>query len=319
MSSRPWRAFCRRRSDERSGGDGDVANVEPGYDLARVAGDVRVTLTSMAGERLELQLPARSPLADFKAAVKSHKGAPIAAQRFVLPGGALLEASDAAPLGPALGVPQGGSVELSYVRGALPEDAQRAVDRDLMRAAAQRDATAMEAALGDGARADHEVGAADRGISPLMVAIAAGDGRCASLLRAAGAEEPPMQAMHAATLGQAFARRRLDEVVRLLAAGASANTRLNRGQGVQDTSFGTPLHACCALHNEPGAVPTAELLLTLGANPCSPDGEGDSPLAHAKYFDAPELYGVLQQRGGRMVGPYYSLAHITGRRIFGWQ
>lgn len=281
-----------------------------------------VALTSMAGERFMVPaLPVDATVRSFKEAVRLHKGTPIAAQRFILDG-QLLEASDCQPLGPALGRPRGGLVEVSFVHGALPEEAQRVVDGELLCAAARGDAAAIRSCLADGAAVASEAtgtGGAAHGLTPLLLALASGEEEAVRVLREAGAPTPDLRP-RCHTLGQAFARAHLGlaDAARLLHRGADPNTRLRRGQGIQDTTDGTPLHACCALR-VPGVLALAELLLRLGANPDSPDHEGDSPLAHAQHFDAQEMQALLRARGAKLAGPYYSMVHVTGRRLLGWR
>merc|ERR1712187_461354 len=121
------------------------------------------------------------------------------------------------------------------------------------------------------------------------------------------------------SLNRAFQRHDLPDVVRLLAKGANPNIQLARGEGIRDTNTGTPLHACCALHGLQGATAVVELLCRLGAGTSSPDTEGDSPLAHARYFGASEIYMALEDRGAKLQGPYYTAIHIAGRRFLGWR
>lgn len=100
-------------------------------------------------------------------------------------------------------------------------------------------------------------------------------------------------------------RRNLRAVVRCLARGEDVNTWLRRGDGVQDTSGGTPLHACCAQHQLPGATAVVALLCNLRADVNAGDSEGDSPLAHARYFGAKEMEELLRAHGAQLRGPYY--------------
>merc|ERR1712232_197959 len=109
----------------------------------------------------------------------------------------------------------------------------------------------------------------------------------------------------------------LTDVVRFLARGADPNTRLRRGEGVRDTGCGVPLHACCAMHQIPGVVPVVELLLRLRADAGQTDEEGDSPLSHAKYFGAKNVYAILESHGAQLRGPYYSAVHRAGRTFLG--
>ena len=142
------------------------------------------------------------------------------------------------------------------------------------------------------------------GISPLMLAIAAKDREMELALVKAGHPEADMSTRHA-NLAEAFAATDLADVVRHIAAGADVNTRLHRGEGVRASSSGTPLHACCAIYPEPGAYEVTVLLLRRRADASLGDAEGDSPLAHAQYFKATELYALLEENGAKLAGPYY--------------
>jgi len=143
------------------------------------------------------------------------------------------------------------------------------------------------------------------GITPLMMALAADDQDMTRDLRECGAEEPDMTPSHPTIVG-AFEARDFVDIVRHLAAGADVDTKLRRGQGVQDSAFGTPLHALAALHRKPGAYELTQLLVRKGANLDAPDAEGDSPLAHARYFGASKLVQLLQGLGAETKGPYYA-------------
>merc|ERR1712217_275722 len=148
--------------------------------------------------------------------------------------------------------------------------------------------------------------------SPLLLAIAVGDDSLVSLLQEANAEEPQLKP-HSTSFAAAFRNHDLSDVVRFLARRADPNFRLRRGEGVRDTGSGTPLHALCAMHHQPGAVAVVELLLRLRADAGASDAEGDSPLAHARYFGATDIYSVLEDRGAKLQGPYYSAVHRAGR------
>lgn len=288
-----------------------------------------------------MELPAMAadaPLGEVKAAVKARWGMPTASQHFVL-GSKAVDAADGDTVAEALlataaeaevGL-EDAAVELSCVRGAIPEDEQRRLDNELLRATAVGDHAAMAAALSEGARPDVPAeGGAKQGHgrspstpgtvpSPLMMALAARDDEARAILLAAGAREPDMAPVHGGSLGRAFGRGDLADVVRVLARGANPNLRLQPGEGIHDTSSGTPLHACCALWQRPGAAAVAGLLCRLGADVKAPDAEGDSPLSHARYFGADEVYNVLEAFGAKLQGPYYSALHVAGRKFLGWR
>merc|ERR1719152_659838 len=103
-------------------------------------------------------------------------------------------------------------------------------------------------------------------------------------------------------LGTAFRLNNFVEIVRCIAAGGDVNTRLLRGEGIRDTSRGTPLHACCAMSTSRPreAIVLAYLLIAKKANVQAGDGEGDTPLAHAKYFKADAMYQHLERSGAEL-------------------
>lgn len=273
-------------------------------DLDRGAAEVSVTVVSLGGERLLLPpLGVGTLLCELKELVAQRWGMHLSVQRLVL-GDRVVE-GDAKPLGQLLGVPAGGDVELSCVRAAYPRGA-------LLRATARGDHVEMAQAINEGQ------GLEDSALSPLMVALAAGDDHAVGLLRDAAVPEPVMRP-RVSTLGQAFRRGDLADVVRLLALRADPNEGLFRGEGLRQTNSGSPLHACCALCHDAGAVAVVELLCRLRADVTSRDSEGDSPLAHACFFRADEIYAALEGHGAKILGPYYTLVHVLGRRYLGWK
>jgi len=46
-------------------------------------------------------------------------------------------------------------------------------------------------------------------------------------------------------------------------------------------------------------------LIKKGADLAAGDAEGDTPLAHARYFGAKEIYQVLEGNGAELGGPFY--------------
>jgi len=142
-------------------------------------------------------------------------------------------------------------------------------------------------------------------LTPLMMAIVAGDDDLAKDLRTLGAKEPDLTPKHQ-RLADAFQVRDFVDVVKHIANGADVNTRLRRGQGVQDTAEGRPLHACAALCDRPGSLEVAQLLLRKRADTSLGDSEGDNAMAHARYFGAEELYRLLEGHGAKLEGPFYS-------------
>eukprot|EP00927_Polykrikos_kofoidii_P052090 TRINITY_DN45862_c0_g1_i1.p1 TRINITY_DN45862_c0_g1~~TRINITY_DN45862_c0_g1_i1.p1 ORF type:complete len:379 (+),score=47.46 TRINITY_DN45862_c0_g1_i1:72-1139(+) len=284
-------------------------------------GEMKIAVRLMSGTLVELPpLPVDAPMCALRETIQSCTGIRACAQRLIL-GHVEVVADDNVGIGKALTglLPPGSSsedVELALVRGVLSESEQRIVDDELMLAAAEGDAVATASALAEGARPTAQ--AARRGadaVSPLMLALAAGNEDVVSLLRKAGAEEPDMTPK-TQRLGRAFARGDLADVVRLLACGESPRQKLRRGDGVQHTHTGYPLHACCALHRWPGSTAVAVLLCHLRADMQAKDSEGDTPLAHARFFDAKDIHCALHARGAKIQGPYYSFLYSTSRAVF---
>eukprot|EP00931_Biecheleriopsis_adriatica_P077106 TRINITY_DN50729_c0_g1_i1.p1 TRINITY_DN50729_c0_g1~~TRINITY_DN50729_c0_g1_i1.p1 ORF type:complete len:370 (-),score=88.41 TRINITY_DN50729_c0_g1_i1:115-1224(-) len=156
------------------------------------------------------------------------------------------------------------------------------------------------------------------GISPLLMALAGGHDELARDFRLLGAREVDLIPMATSCLNEAFHRQDFPEIVKHLANGADRNTRLGRGHGVKwalrewaiwpgrAETFGTPLHALAAMHSLPGAYETAQLLIQMKADLDAPDAEGDTPLAHARYFRAPDMYYLYKGQGAQLAGPFYA-------------
>lgn len=142
------------------------------------------------------------------------------------------------------------------------------------------------------------------GISPLALAVACKDREATKILLEAGAVLPDMTTT-LPNFEEAWRAKDLPEIVRQIAAGADVNTSLAGGGGVVESRFGTPLHAVCKMHREPGAYEVLVLLLRRRADPAKGDAEGDNALAHAKYFKASDLYALLDANGAKLAGPTY--------------
>eukprot|EP00931_Biecheleriopsis_adriatica_P051273 TRINITY_DN29719_c0_g1_i1.p1 TRINITY_DN29719_c0_g1~~TRINITY_DN29719_c0_g1_i1.p1 ORF type:complete len:339 (-),score=61.87 TRINITY_DN29719_c0_g1_i1:67-1029(-) len=289
-------------------------------------GELQITLRGISGQ--ELHLPALKTVAPFRELQEAIRNAwqmPTGCQRLIL-NDEIVIAKPEVPLGKVLGLPQGGEVELSCVRTSLPQAEQRAMDCKLLQAVAAGAYGEISEALAEGANpmglgADESATAQDRNVpSPMLLALAAKDVPAMGLLRAAGAEEEdlahkpalPRNANARSMIGRAFAARNLAAVVRCVGLGADLNTILRRGEGVADTDGGTPLHALCAQHELPGASAVVELLCRLKADINAGDREGDSPLAHARYFNAKDIHSVLQAHGAQVKGPYYRYSFRRG-------
>jgi hypothetical protein len=206
----------------------------------------------------------------------------------------------------------GTAIDLMVVRRTLTDAEQKELDKQLIKNAASGAMKDMEESLTEGARVDPETSPCGN-LTALMMALAAGDAVICRKLRQAGAKEPDMRPR--ITMPEAFAKRDFAEIARCVAAGSDANTRLKRGQGISATNSGTPLHACCANCRDPGSTEIAQLLINKRADLQAGDAEGDTPLAHAKYFGAQELFDILKNNGAQIGGPYYrSTDAFFGRR-----
>lgn len=188
--------------------------------------------------------------------------------------------------------------------GAEERLRQEQLGLKLVPAAATGNLALAQELLREGAKVQLMDYAASGGISPLMLAIAASDNAMVKLLRDAGAVMPDMTPQHT-DIGAAFEARDMVDVVKLVAKGADIHQRLQRGQGIRNTSSGTTLHACCACHSAPGSYEVIVLLLRQRVDVTLGDAEGDTPLAHAKYYSADHLYALLETNGAEIAGPYY--------------
>mmetsp|Transcript_27297 Transcript_27297/g.49416 ORF Transcript_27297/g.49416 Transcript_27297/m.49416 type:complete len:319 (+) Transcript_27297:84-1040(+) len=308
-------------------------------------GMLEISLHTMGGNRFHLALLTSATVKDLAHQVRTQTHVPIATQNLVWNGELLTDPSlvlaqvfgdDVQP------------VELLLVQRQLTLREQKELHEQLLRAVAGRRSETVRELLKEGAhvnpehvnksdclehvKQEHEAPDTDEattvseessgedinmatedlphGISPLMMAIATGDKDLASELRERGAREPDMTPLNP-DLATAFRSGDLVDAVRQIAAGACVNTPLRRGEGVQCTSSGTPLHACCAMHRQPGAYALAELLVGMKADLSIGDSEGDTPLAHARYFKANELFELLEGHGATIEGPFY---RMLGRR-----
>jgi len=155
------------------------------------------------------------------------------------------------------------------------------------------------------------------GLSPLLVALVAGHFQLANNFRRLGSQDVDLKPSTSTCIKDAFARKDFPDMARHMAQGADLNVRMARGRGLagaldvwaiwpgSERLFGTPLHACVAMHKLPGAFETAQLLIKLGADLNAGDAEADSPSAHARYFRANEMHALYTHKGAKMLGPYY--------------
>jgi ankyrin repeat protein len=297
-----------------------------------------VNLSSMAGDAGQLEpIPADATVRELARAIREHMAVPIASQNLILKGELItdptLKLSDV--FGPVE------VADLMVVKRALTEEEHAELYANLIRATTVGDAAEVAELLKEGARLqpvapepatkdDKEEAMAEDsddydadpcirssasssncgGLSPLMMASALKNEAIATQLREKGAEEPDLLP-RSNSLASAFAALDLLDVVRHLAGGADVNTTLERGQGIRATSRGTPLHACCAMHRQPGAYEVAQLIIKMKADMSKGDAEGDTPLAHAKYFGASQIFQLLESNGAVVAGPYYCM---FGRR-----
>lgn len=150
------------------------------------------------------------------------------------------------------------------------------------------------------------------GLSPLMVASVIGNAELVKDFEDLGAHKIELEPSQ--NLTQAFIDHNFVEIARHIKKGADLNVRMPRGPQClrewaiwpdSDQHFGTPLHACAAMHRSPGAYEMAQLLIQMRADLNAGDAEGDSPLAHARYFRAAEMYTLLEGKGAVVAGPYF--------------
>lgn len=124
-----------------------------------------------------------------------------------------------------------------------------------------------------------------KGLTPLVLAIQAQHPECVPVLLELGANpnQGNWSALHeAAVLGD------LESAQALLKAGADPNRREAQNQG-------TPLHVACFQ----GHLEICRLLLNRGAQVNLRDGEGLTPLFHAKDQAHPKIVELLRSLGGR--------------------
>lgn len=292
-----------------------------------MASPITINLASMAGEAGQLApLPADASVCELARAVRKHMSVPIAAQNLIFKGELITDPTQKLVdlFGPV------DIADIMVVKRALTEEEHAELYSNLVRAAAGGDSIEVSELLEEGARvepstpesnpdkptkskcpddSDSDISVDEPvslSLTPMMMAAAMKNDDLAKMLRERGAREPEMQP-ETASLAQAFRDHNFDEVVRHLAGGADVNTKLCRGEGISSTSYGVPLHACCALHRIPGAYEVAQLLINMKADTAQGDSEGDTPLAHARYFGAKEIYDVLENNGAVMGGPYYRM------------
>jgi ankyrin repeat protein len=267
---------------------------------------LHINIVSMAGNQCSPgPLQPQQSLLDLKKQIRSCWGIPVSQQ--VLLHDVNVIADDTQHLSVALG---GGTEHtLTCVAKARTDKEQEDLDAELLIAAARGDRSQVVELLSEEAHLDPEWKdeESEEGLTPnaLLLSIAAGDEEMATLLRKNGAKEPHLSPS-TKSLPDAFEAGDLADVARHIAAGADVNVRLGRGQGIAATSSGTPLHACCAMHRQRGALEIAQVLVRRGADLAAGDGEGDTPLAHAKYFNARNVFDMLKDAGAMVDGPFYA-------------
>eukprot|EP00930_Biecheleria_cincta_P024893 TRINITY_DN1776_c0_g1_i2.p1 TRINITY_DN1776_c0_g1~~TRINITY_DN1776_c0_g1_i2.p1 ORF type:complete len:348 (-),score=82.80 TRINITY_DN1776_c0_g1_i2:233-1225(-) len=302
-------------------------------------GTVTVLAKTMAGNETPLApLPSAALVADLAKEVREKLNVPITAQNLLYKGQLLtdLTMSLASVFGSEMA-----DIEIMVVQRPLTDQERHELHIQLVRAAAAGNAGEVHELLKEGAavelikdgNADEEwtpeaAGTANEecsaseasdvfrespvdqkkqppkycGLTPLMMAIAAGEENLAQELRKLGASEPDMTPQHS-TLAEAFRQEDLVDVTRHLAAGADVETKLRQGEGITATNSGVPLHACCAMYPRPGALEVAQLLIRKKADLQAGDAEGDTPLAHVEYFSADDLFRLFEPHGAEVSGP----------------
>jgi len=151
------------------------------------------------------------------------------------------------------------------------------------------------------------------GLTPLLVALATGREELARDFRQIGAVEPDL-VPKTRTLRAALTTLNVVDITLHLMNGADPDIELQRGEAIRATETGTPLHACAANHKVPGMYEVAQLLIHKKANLDAGDSEGDTPLAHARYFNAPDLYKLYSGNGATIAGPFYARWENPGER-----
>lgn len=274
---------------------------------------VTIRLLSLSGRSTDLlPMPASTKLSDLAVRAQELWGIPVSAMKLLWGDEVLADLTRT--LAEVFGTEE--AVDLTVVRRQISNREQNDLNRRLLRAAAcGKRAQAIEL-LQEGALAFAEMPlesgeeatdskaavaltepAGCGELSPLLLAVAAGDEALARLLRAAGAPEPRLTP-RTASMPEAFALDDVADVVRHLAAGADVNMQLSRGQGIEGTGSGAPLHAACAMSCF-GTYELAQLLIHKKANVNKGDEEGDPPLAHAHYFRASAIKDLLKGHGAR--------------------
>lgn len=301
-----------------------------------MASTLTVNLTSMAGDSGQLDpIPLDATVRELAHAIREKMAVPIAAQNLIWNGELITDPS--LKLEDLFGFVE--TADIMVVRRALTEQEHSELYANLIRATTGGDAGEVVELLKEGARleptrpdtetepaeehktaehSDHDYfddrptpGPAEHtqlcgGLSPMMMAVAMQNHAIAQMLRDKGAPEPDMKPQ-SESLAKAFAAYDFAEVVRHVAGGADLQTKLRRGEGIFATSSGVPLHACCALHGVPGSYEVAQLLIKMKADTSQGDSEGDTPLAHAKYFGAKDIFKLLESNGAVVAGPYFSM------------
>lgn len=309
-----------------------------------MASTLTINLTSMVGDAGQLDpIPLDATVRELAHAVRDKMAVPIAAQNLIWNGELITDPS--LKLEDLFGFVE--TADIMVVRRALTEEEHSELYANLVRATTGGNTAEVVELLKEGARLEpirpdigtepeeeHKTaedseanetaqffedrptpGPAEKnqqcgGLSPMMMAVAMQNHAIAEMLRDRGAPEPDMKSQ-SESLAKAFAAGDFADVVRHVAGGADLQTKLRRGEGIRATSSGVPLHACCAMHREPGSYEVAQLLIKMKADTSQGDSEGDTPLAHAQYFGAKDIFELLESNGAVVAGPYYSM---FGRR-----
>lgn len=265
-------------------------------------GLLNVTVRTMAGKHCKPgPFEGRQCVAQLKEGIRDCWGIPVSQQQLVL--GTQILDDNTAQLFSFLG--DGMEHDILCVALTRSEEEQRAFDDALLTAASAGNRAKVLDLLREEAHPNSEL----EGPGPLLLALALKDEGTATILRRFGAKEPSLEPK-TESLSSAFAAGDLEDVVRHVHAGADPNTTLRRNQGIRATESGTALHACCAMNKKRGALEVAQVLLRCGADHTIGDSEGDTPLAHAKYFGARPMFEMLKDYGARVAGPYF--AHRNG-------
>lgn len=313
-------------------------------------GQVTVKIRALTGTLLVVgPLDGQLPLRELKAQVREEWKWPIALQRLVI-GTEPIEGDDTQTIQAALGEAAMADCEVTCVRAASTPKEQEALNEHLLRAVAACNLAEVEECLLEGAdpgasfdgltallvahaayarrllpRSSSEE--ESQPMQPHVFFQSAEEvltllqHHATSSSTEQAQDQLPVQVAgdFAGGLGTALMDQNFVQAVELIATGCNLNEvikltpedRQTRGHIFATAACG-PLHMVSALHTQhKAALAVAILLIGSGADLMLEDEEGDTPLAHARYHGAEQIYEVLKAHGARIEGPYFAW-----RRVF---